>query len=266
MERSMIQTNPEVQVVIHGEVPPDCVEHARKVIRKATLRTVEPVLHARVRLSQGRDPAVPRSAIAQANLSVNGRPVRAHVAAETMHEAIDLLEDRLVHRLNRLREAGHARHAGAQGAEPPDSRQVSERKHHPEAHHRSGHEPRVVRRKSFSLARETPGEAVFEMELMDYGFHLFTDAESGTDSVVYRAGPTGYRVARVRPSEEPAGAPAAPLTASRIPAVRLSLTEAEQRLELLGLPFVFFADRESRRGNVLYRRYDGCYGLITPAE
>ncbi|MCQ4083887.1 sigma 54 modulation/S30EA ribosomal C-terminal domain-containing protein [Streptomyces sp. RB6PN25] len=50
----------------------------------------------------------------------------------------------------------------------------------------------MVRHKSFSLARETPDEAAFEMEAMDYDFHLFTDLDTGRDSVIYRAGPTGY--------------------------------------------------------------------------
>ncbi len=29
---------------------------------------------------------------------------------------------------------------------------------------------------------------------------------------------------------------------------------------------MLFADDTTRRGNVLYHRYDGHYGLITPAE
>lgn len=31
-------------------------------------------------------------------------------------------------------------------------------------------------------------------------------------------------------------------------------------------PFVFYLDRERRRGALLYHRYDGHYGLITPAD
>ena len=30
-------------------------------------------------------------------------------------------------------------------------------------------------------------------------------------------------------------------------------------------PFVFFAEPDTSRGQVLYRRFDGHYGLITPA-
>ncbi|MBT2381356.1 sigma 54 modulation/S30EA ribosomal C-terminal domain-containing protein [Streptomyces sp. ISL-111] len=40
---------------------------------------------------------------------------------------------------------------------------------------------------------------------------------------------------------------------------------AAQRLRLTGLPFVFFHDTGTGRGSVLYHRYDGHYGLITPA-
>jgi hypothetical protein len=41
--------------------------------------------------------------------------------------------------------------------------------------------------------------------------------------------------------------------------------QATQRLDDGGEPFVFFANAMTGRGNVVYRRYDGNYGLITPA-
>lgn len=34
------------------------------------------------------------------------------------------------------------------------------------------------------------------MDAMDYDAHLFADAEAGEDAIVYRAGPTGLRLAR----------------------------------------------------------------------
>ncbi|MFI8458033.1 sigma 54 modulation/S30EA ribosomal C-terminal domain-containing protein [Kitasatospora sp. NPDC085464] len=46
----------------------------------------------------------------------------------------------------------------------------------------------------------------------------------------------------------------------------LTVAEAVSRLDLTGLPFVFFTDTATGRGNVLYHRYDGHYGLITPAR
>ncbi|WP_244199895.1 sigma 54 modulation/S30EA ribosomal C-terminal domain-containing protein [Amycolatopsis thailandensis] len=55
------------------------------------------------------------------------------------------------------------------------------------------------------------------------------------------------------------------MTVSGQPAPVLTTEDAVDRLGLLGLPFLFFLDLERARGNVLYRRYDGRYGLITPA-
>ncbi|WP_370469006.1 sigma 54 modulation/S30EA ribosomal C-terminal domain-containing protein [Amycolatopsis sp. YIM 10] len=45
----------------------------------------------------------------------------------------------------------------------------------------------------------------------------------------------------------------------------LSTGEAVDRLNLIGLPFQFVIDAERGRGSVLYHRYDGHYGLTTPA-
>ena len=46
---------------------------------------------------------------------------------------------------------------------------------------------------------------------------------------------------------------------------RLTRAEATARLEALGQPFLFFVSRETRRGNLIYHRYDGHYGVITLA-
>jgi len=41
--------------------------------------------------------------------------------------------------------------------------------------------------------------------------------------------------------------------------------QAVTHLDLGGDPFVFYVDAGTGRGRVLYRRYDGNYGLISPA-
>jgi hypothetical protein len=57
-----------------------------------------------------------------------------------------------------------------------------------------------------------------------------------------------------------------PITLSPHPAQRLTVAEARQRLESTAAPFVFFEHAETGRGNLLYHRYDGHYGLITPVR
>jgi hypothetical protein len=108
--------------------------------------------------------------------------------------------------------------------------------------------------------------AALEMELLDYDFHFFTEKDTGIATVLYRGGPTGYRLAQVAPTPAYELAPfALPATISpqRVPC--LTAGEATERLGLLGLPFLFYVDAAEGRASVLYHRYDGHYGLITPA-
>ena len=266
MKRSLAEApRATVQMVIRGDVSPEDSRYAQTKVAAVSDRIREPVLFARVKLTQSTDPAVRRSASAQANLDVDGRLVRAQVDGETMREAVDRLVNRLRKRLAKLDEHWEARRGGMPQPWPEEWRHGSEPTHRPAHFPRPADEREVIRHKSYAVPWETPDEAVFEMESMDYDFHLFTDVTTGEDSVVYRADPTGYRLAQLHPRPEP-GPVAASLTVSTVPAPSLSLAEAKQRLDLTDLPFLFFADPATGRGTVLYHRYDGHYGLITPAE
>lgn len=266
MNRSASREAPEIQLRTHGEVPPDAPAYARDKVEALARRSPKPIRYARIKLTKRSNPAVAQQALAQATLDVSGRPTRAHVAASTFGEAIDLLHKRLAARLARLAEHWEARRGGTPLALPGEWRHGSEPTHRPDHFPRPPQERQIVRHKSYSLARESPDEAAFDLEMMDYHFHLFTEIGTGEDSVVYRTGPTGYRLAQVSPHAHPVAEAAVPLTVSNQPAPRLALADAKQRLDITGLPFVFFADDDTGRGQVLYHRYDGHYGLITPAE
>jgi ribosome-associated translation inhibitor RaiA len=262
----------DVEVVVRGEVADRVVDYARTKIINLAEHLEEPLLHARIRLTYQPDPAVARPVRAQANLDVNGRLVRAQVAGATGSEAVDLLVQRLRHRLVRLKQHWEARRGAQPVAAPHEWRHGSEPTHRPPYYPRPVEERQLIRHKSFSPARISPGEAAWEMDQMDYDFHLFSEAATGRDAVVYRGGATGYRVARVASAPSSLGPFDVPLTLSPHPAPELSLDQARQRLEEAGWPFVFFADAdadadaEAERGRVLYHRYDGHYGLITPAR
>lgn len=253
-----------MKTVIRGDVSPEDSEYARTQVAAMARRIGEPVASARVKLTRVAGPALRRPALAQANLDVARRPVRVHVAAETMREAVDLLMDRLHERLTRLNEHWEARR-GRMPQPWREWRHGGEPAHRPDFFPRPAEEREVIRHKSYAVPWESPDEALYEMESMDYDFHLFTDVATGQNSVVYRAGPTGYRLAQLHPRPEP-GPVAAPLTLSAVPAATLTLPEAKERLDLTDQPFLFFADPATGRGNVLYHRYDGHYGLITPAD
>ena len=174
---------------------------------------------------------------AQANLDVDGRLVRAHVRAETDHEAIDLLHDRLRHRLqhDRRRTIGHwedrraqsADRATAQGGgEATSGATATSRPTACPTSRRPVEERRIIRHKSYTLSECGIDEAAFDMETLDHDFHLFTEIGSDQDSVLYRSGPTGYRLAQVQPDPDRLADHALPITVSGQPAPLLDTDEA----------------------------------------
>ncbi|AFM15813.1 hypothetical protein Mycch_1003 [Mycolicibacterium chubuense NBB4] len=256
----------DVDVITHGESA-DAADYARTRIGGLGRLTHRPVLHARVRLTSHRDPAVERPVLAQANLDVEGRPVRAQAYGDTAREAIDRLEAKLTRRLERVAAHWEAQRGGQPAPEPHEWRHESEPAKRLSYFPRPADERRIVRRKSFAMAPCSVDEAVTEMDLLDYDFHLFTEKGSGTAAVVYRGGPTGYRVALVAPELAGQLAPfTGAVTVSGQPAPCLSEQGATERLGLLGLPFLFYIDAAQGRASVLYHRYDGHYGMISPAN
>ena len=102
----------DVDVTTRGELP-GAAEYARGKVGELGRLTHRPVLHARVKLTTHHDPAVERPVVAQANLDVDGRLVRAQVQGVTAREAVDRLEARLRHRLERVAEHWEARRGRA---------------------------------------------------------------------------------------------------------------------------------------------------------
>ncbi|MFF5258164.1 sigma 54 modulation/S30EA ribosomal C-terminal domain-containing protein [Actinomadura viridis] len=261
--RNRTRTIPDVMVGTRGEVPRWATEMARDRVAAALGLAPEPVLFARVRLEVSPDPAVARRATCQVNADVNGRLVRVQVAAAGLRESIDLAHDRLRGRLERIGRNWEAVRGARPKPGPNEWRHGAEPAHRPDYYPRPAAEREIVRHKAYALERQSVDEAVFDMDMMDYDFSLFTDVATGQDSVVYRSG-DGYRLAQAEPPAERADPVAVPLTVSPQPAARLDEAEAIERLEMSGQPFVFFVDRATGRGRVLYHRYDGHYGLIVP--
>ena len=257
-----VQTAP-VEVEAHGRVPDGMRELAAAKAGSLLRFASEPVLSARVTLAVSADPAVPRRAVAQATIDLNGRTVRAQAVGETMRAAIEHMAARLRVRLDRS-----ARNWAARRGTLPVP-QHGEWRHQSIPAHRSGYFPRpaavraVIRRPGYASHPLTLDEAVAELDLLDYDFHLFTERSTGQDSVLYRVGDR-YRLAQVRPNPDDLGPLPGAVTLSEHQAPVLTLAEAIGRLEWLGQPFVFFVSPETGRASLLYHRYDGHYGLVDP--
>lgn len=253
----------DVVVQTRGEVSATERAYAKEKVTRVQSFAPGPVLFARVELSLHADPARERPAFAKAELDVDGRLVRAHIAASTMFEAIDLLEARLRERMERFAHTPEAKRLRLRDRGEHEWRHGDPTR---STHHlRPVEEREIVRHKTFAVGEMTPGEAVLDLELLDHDFYLFTNRETGEDNVLARTEAGGYELLELSLTcslEE--GTTQVRRSETKPPT--LSIEDAVQLLDLGESPFVFFVDPTGGRGQVLYRRYDGHYGLIVPAE
>jgi len=258
-----------LSVLSSGEVSDDAVDYARERVGHVLKLVEEPILFARVKLQTAADPARTRPAMAQALLDVNGQMVRAHVAGHELREAVDLLQRRLLDKLEHKAEHLEALRRHTTGvAEAGEWRHGDLPSVRPEYFERPADERELVRHKPFVASEQRRDEAAFDMDLLDYDFYLFRDIDSGEDSLLERLPGGDYRVQHLH-SVPGATRPSPSAYAYReddTPAPELTVAEAIERLNAGGERLVFFASPLSRRGNVAYRRYDGHYGLITLEE
>jgi ribosomal subunit interface protein len=258
----------ELTIATQGDVPEQAKQYARTKITRLAGFASDPILWAQLRLTVEPNPARNRPAVAEATLGVNGTPVRAQVAARDLDEAVDLLEDRLGRRLKRHEEQIHRtgtnRHRTGV-ADDHEWRHGDLPTQRPEWYDRHRDERQLVRRKTFALEPMTVDEAAFDLDMLGHDFYRFTELGTSADSVVAFDDDHGLELLQPEGIDgDPTAGSAAPVRQGT-PAPPLSTDEAVERLDAGGERFVFFVSDETQRGNVVYHRYDGHYGLITPA-
>lgn len=254
----------EPTVSTQGKVPHGAVEYAKRKVESLYRAAPRPVLHASIRLEHETNPGLERPATAEASLDLSGRSVRAKVAAPTMHEAVDLLEDRLRRQLKRLAEINITKGRRPKVREDGEWRHGDEPLHRPLWRDRSAEDRQIVRRKTFAVGEMSPDEAVFEMEQLDHDFYLFVNVDTHEDNVVERLDDGSYLLSASRTHDPALDDCVAPIEAAQQMPPELGIDDAAELISVENVNFVFFVDTESKRGHVLYRRFDGNYGLIVP--
>ncbi|HET7691131.1 MAG TPA: HPF/RaiA family ribosome-associated protein [Nocardioidaceae bacterium] len=249
-----------VEVTLRDDVGTFAGDYARAKIGGALKVADGRIRRAHVVLDWGHDPAVERPALAEVSVDVDGLLVRAKTAAPTMPEAIDALEDRLRRQLVSAQDRNRALHRWTGIASEHEWRH-GDRPRRPLPYFNRPEETRqVVRRKSFAGAPITVDEAAYEMDLLDHDFYLYRDIDSKRPALVHRRPEGGYGVQGVDHDGTIAAVTYEP------PPPSLTDAEARARLEANDERFVFYLDRDRGVGSVLYRRYDGHYGLIELAD
>ena len=205
--------------VTHGDVPEAAKQYAIDKVTQLARFTRRPIVYALLRLSVESRRAIERPAVAEATLDLGGQIVRAHVAARDPMAAIDLLDDRLRRQLERqARRTNRSQQHRTSPAQPGGWRHGDVPTERPEFFDRPTEEREVVRHKTFALAPMTCDEAAWDLDMLGHDFYLFTELESGSDAVIFRATDDGHlelqRTDGARDPTEPArrvaGALAAP--------------------------------------------------------
>jgi ribosome-associated translation inhibitor RaiA len=253
-----------VDVTSRGEVSDTVLAEAREKIGALDRVVKGPVLGAHVVLRQERNPRLSKPARAEGEIDLAGRPVRGRVAASTMPEAVDALAEHLQRRLRRYVERlqdGNRRPAAAAPGEWFHGAWTPPR---PEYYDRPTGERRVVRRKTFAVGAATVAEAAADLAALDHDFLLFRHSDTDADAVLHRDDDGRLEVIVPSGVRAPAAAEDVVWTTSRF-SEPVDLDTARAEMDALDHRFLFFVNRATGRGNVIYLRYDGHYGVIEPA-
>ncbi|HEY5652047.1 MAG TPA: sigma 54 modulation/S30EA ribosomal C-terminal domain-containing protein [Acidimicrobiia bacterium] len=255
----------EIALVVEGNISEADRMRAEAMIRSLARKAPRPVLFARVKLLEVPSRPPTQAHLAQGTIDVSGTLLRAQVAAPGMIDAINLLESRLERRLRDLADRRETAGSRAAVAEPGAWRSGDVPSARPAHFPRPRSEREIVRRKTWAGDRISLTDALFDLYVLDHRFFLFTD-DGGMDAIVFEAD-GGVKLQRLS-GDAPTGNEAEQLSVDVVesPAPEMSSDDAAERLDLSEEPFVFYRDTPTGRGCVLYRRYDGHYGLIEPRD
>ncbi|MDH3295212.1 MAG: HPF/RaiA family ribosome-associated protein, partial [Acidimicrobiia bacterium] len=254
-----------VEVVRDSAVPDRSVTYAEGKLLQQAERSGRPVRFARVKLALAHNPTNSRPALVEATLETDRFLVRAQASAAELNEAVDLVMDKLTSRIEQQHDRRRHWHGGTEPI-PGSWRHGNLRRETSNHFERPQQEREVVRHKSFAPDKLALDEAIWDMALLDYDFFLFVESTTGEDALLERDLGGGLFL-RFRDGRDPGSLldefdDVAP---SIVAVPELSVAEAIALLDAGGGDHLqFFTNRSTGRGNVLYRRFDGHYGLITP--
>ncbi|MEO8694335.1 MAG: HPF/RaiA family ribosome-associated protein [Acidimicrobiales bacterium] len=250
----------DVHMSTRGSISDAQRDLARDKVARLVHLCREPVLLAQVRMVLQSDPARDRPAEVEAVLDIDGKIARAHVAAATINEAVDLVVDRLRRRIERLEDRRHRLPERRAATNDARSRHAEVPAQRPEYEARSIEEREVVRRKSFALEPLSLDEAAFDLDALAHDFYLFQEQTTMRDCVL-SYGEDALELAHPDDVTPDVSALSVPLRLRPIAAIHMSELDARERLDVGHEPFVFFLSADNR-GNVMYLRRDGNYGVI----
>jgi hypothetical protein len=202
--------------------------------------------------------------VIDAHLVHQGRVLAAHASAPGADAAAEEAADRLRRQLRRVVGAEVAlrdepRTIRRALADLPLATSVPSPRKPPE-------EREIVRRRTYPDRPQSTYEAISDLLDDDALFHLFVHVRTREDVVVHRRDEDD-RIGLLHPrgsvlADEDDEIVVAEPSRYGDP---LTLAQARAEMDVLNHRFLYYIDAADRRGNVLYLRRDGDYGLVEPA-
>jgi ribosomal subunit interface protein len=195
-----------MELVVRGRnvvVPDHYRQHVAEKLAKIE-RYDQKIIRADVELQHERNPRQNgRCQHVESTCRTRGPVVRSEACAEDFYKALDLATERLERRLRQAADRRRVHH----GRRTPQSLAEVSAAEDVVVHQRvedsaDEEEPsdgpgRIVREKEHPAKPMTVDDALFEMELVGHDFYLFSDAETGRASVVYRRHAYDYGLLRL---------------------------------------------------------------------
>ena len=254
----------DVTLVLDGPLEADVRDMAEAEVGRLVDKAPAPVLFARMKVRAEPQRPDPEHVIAQGTLDINGNLIRAEAAGESARQSLDRLGEKLDRRLSKVAEKRETRTERPPSTPPGQWRSGDLPDHRPSFFPRPPEDREIIRRKTFAPGPTSIEEAVFDLEVLDHRFLLFTDETDGTLAVVAERDDEVY-LQRIDGSEPATDRPL-PVEVETSPAAEVDEDKAIEMLDVSDAPFLFFRDTDTGEGSVLYRRYDGHYGLVRPRD
>lgn len=255
----------EVQIVVpQGQVSDDVKQRAQREIADLERYAPREFLFARVEFSR-RGSRAPTTST-QVLLDVQGNIVQARSQAPQPDESFDRVRNRVAQSLHRLTERLQDRRHEPATVPEGEWRHGALPTQRPDHFPRPPEEREVVERVTHASGPASPEEAAFDLEMLEDDWLLYVADASRTDAVIRRLeDEDAFGVSVVDAAPVISGDGPYDLRPDASPPA-LTIDDAIERLDVGDEPHVFFVDAANDRGAVVYRRYDGHYGLVRPRD
>lgn len=237
-----------IKIETRGGVADSDVDHLSERLERVLRPVAERIVRVRALMTIHHEHDPGAQARVRVTLDAKGETMRSEVIAPTIRDGISDVEARL-HRQIEQRTKRAKNDPRGKAPNPGEWRHGNRSSTRGAGFDRPTDEREIITRKSPTTLRSTLDEARWDRFVLDYDFFLFVDTDTGRDALLTQ--------------DEDGGADT---LADIVDAPTMCVDDARRWLDQTGRAFHFFRNQENERAAVIYHRYDGHYGLLTPRD